>query len=66
LIRKPAFELAGVVGQEPEGTCVHEDVVWTPYSGYLRLNAVTRDRSATLILPQQNDPGLPNPHTPCR
>ena len=50
------------VGQEPEGDYLHEDVLWTPYSGSLTLNAVTRDRSPALTVPQPNDPGLPNPH----
>jgi hypothetical protein len=56
-----AFSHWTCVGQEPEGTYLHEDVVWTPYSGYLTLNAVTRDRSAALTVPQPDDPGLPNP-----
>lgn len=50
------------VGQEPEGTYLHQDVIWTPASGYLTLNAVTRDRSPALTVPRPNDPGLPNPH----
>lgn len=50
------------VGREPEGTYLHEDVIWTPYSGYLELNAVTRDRSGALTVPRPDDPGLPNPH----
>jgi hypothetical protein len=58
-----AFSHSTCVGQEPEGAYLHEDVVWTPYSGYLTLNAVTRDRSAALSVPVPNDPGLPNPHT---
>lgn len=50
------------VGQEPEGTYLHEDVVWSPYGGLLLLNAVHRDRSPALTTPKPNDPGLPNPH----
>jgi len=50
------------VGREPEGDYLHQDVLWTPYSGYLTLNAVTRDRSPALTVPRPNDPGLPNPH----
>lgn len=49
------------VGQEPEGTYLHEDVVWTPYSGYLRLNAVNRDGSAALTVPQPGDQGHSDP-----
>ena len=50
------------VGREPEGPYLHEDVAWTPASGSLILEAVTRDRSPALTVPRPNDPGLPNPH----
>lgn len=50
------------VGREPEGPFLHEDVSWTPASGYLTLDAVTRDGSPAPTVPKPNDPGLPNPH----
>lgn len=52
------------VGAEIRGRWLHEDVIWSPSTGSLTLNAVTRDLSPELTLPQPNDPGLPNPYLP--
>lgn len=52
------------VGQEIRGRYLHQDVIWSPSSGYLALNAVSRDLSPELTLPKPNDPGLPNPYLP--
>jgi hypothetical protein len=52
------------VGQEIRGRYLHEDVIWSPSSGYLGLDAVTRDLSPELTSPKPNDPGLPNPYLP--
>lgn len=59
-----AFSHWACVGQEIRGRYLHEDVIWSPSSGYLALNAVTRDLSPKLTLPKSNDPGLPNPYLP--
>lgn len=59
-----AFSHWACVGQEIRGRSLHEDVIWSPSSGYLGLNAVTRDLSPKLTLPKPNDPGLPNPYLP--
>ncbi|WP_375407579.1 hypothetical protein [uncultured Amnibacterium sp.] len=59
-----AFSHWACVGQEIRGRYLHEDVIWSPSSGYLGLNAVTRDLSPQLTMPQPNDPGLPNPYLP--
>ncbi len=59
-----AFSHWACVGQETRGRYLHEDVIWSPSSGYLALNAVTRDLSPELTLPKPNDPGLPNPYLP--
>lgn len=59
-----AFSHWACVGQEIRGRYLHEDVIWSPSSGVLGLNAVTRDLSPRLTLPKPNDPGLPNPYLP--
>ncbi len=59
-----AFSHWACVGEEIRGRYLHEDVIWSPSSGSLGLNAVTRDLSPELTLPKANDPGLPNPYLP--
>lgn len=59
-----AFSHWACVGQEIRGRYLHEDVIWSPSSGYLALEAVTRDLSPKLTTPKPNDPGLPNPYLP--
>lgn len=59
-----AFSHWACVGQEIRGRYLHQDVIWSPSSGSLTLNAVTRDLSPELTLPKPNDPGLPNPYLP--
>lgn len=59
-----AYSHWACVGEEIRGRYLHEDVIWSPSSGSLGLNAVTRDLSPELTLPEPNDPGLPNPYLP--
>ena len=59
-----AYSHWACVGEEIRGRYLHEDVIWSPSSGFLTLNAVTRDLSPELTLPEPNDPGLPNPYLP--